>query len=50
VDAKHDGMDGSTDEVLPATTHRKAALGQKEWRCSPQEGECTYLAGKGVHA
>jgi len=24
------GVDGSTDEVLPATTHRKAGLGQEE--------------------
>jgi len=43
-------VDGSTNEVLPATTHRKAGLGQKEGICSPQEGECTHLAGKGVHA
>jgi len=50
LDAKHDGVDGSTDEVLPATTHRKASLGQKEGRCSAQEGECTHLVGKGVHA
>jgi hypothetical protein len=39
LDAKHDGVDGSTDEVLPATTHRKAGLGQKEGRRSPHEGE-----------
>jgi hypothetical protein len=39
LDAKHDGVDGSTDEVLPAITHKKAGLGQKEERHSPHEGE-----------
>jgi hypothetical protein len=43
LDAKHDGVDGSTDEVLPATTHRKAGLGQQEERHSPHEGEWTHL-------
>jgi hypothetical protein len=50
LDAKHDGVDGSTDEVLPATTHREAGLGQKEWRCSPHEGEFTHVVGKGIQA
>jgi hypothetical protein len=39
LDAKHDGVDWSTDEVLPATTHRKAGLGQKEGRHSRHEGK-----------
>jgi hypothetical protein len=39
LDARHDRVDGSTDEVLPATTHKKAGLGQEEGRCSPHEGE-----------
>jgi hypothetical protein len=50
LDAKHDGVDGSTDEVLPTTTHRKAGLGQKEGRRSPHEVECTHLVGEGVRA
>jgi len=32
-------VDGSTDEVLPATIHKKAGLGQKEGRRLPNEGE-----------
>jgi hypothetical protein len=39
LDAKHDGVDGPIDEVLSATTHRKASLGQKEGRSAPHEGE-----------
>jgi len=50
LDAKHDGVDGSTNEVLPATTHRKAGLGQEEERHSPHKGEWTHLVGEGVHA
>jgi hypothetical protein len=30
LDAEHDGMDGLTDEVLPAITHWKEGLGQEE--------------------
>jgi hypothetical protein len=37
LDAKHDGVDGSTDEVLPTTTYRKAGLGQKEGGRSPHK-------------
>jgi hypothetical protein len=36
------------DEVLPATTHRKAGLGQEGQ--STHEGEQVRLAGSGVHA
>jgi hypothetical protein len=50
LDAKHDGVDGSTDKVLPTTTHRKASLGREEERHSPHEGELTHLVEKGVHA
>jgi len=39
ANTKTNRVDESTDEVLPATTHRKAVLGQKEGRCSPQERE-----------
>jgi hypothetical protein len=41
-------VDGSANEVLPATTHRKVGLGQEGQ--SPHEGEQTHLAGEGVHA
>jgi len=49
LDAEHDGVDGSTNEYLPATTLRKAGLGQEEEQSS-HEGEQTHLAGSGVHA
>jgi hypothetical protein len=35
------------DDVIPATTHRKAGLDQEG--PSPHEGEQTHLAGSGVH-
>jgi hypothetical protein len=50
LDAKHDAMDGSLDEVLPTTTSRKGGLGQEERRHSPYEGEWTHLVGEGIHA
>jgi hypothetical protein len=50
LDAKCDAVDGSTDEVLPTTTHRKAGLGQEERRHWPYEGEWTHLVGEGIHA
>jgi hypothetical protein len=50
VDAKHDGVDGSTDKVLPTTTDRKAGLGQEKGRHSPLEGEWTHLVGEVSHA
>jgi len=49
LDAKHDAVDGSADEVLPTTTHRKVGSGQ-EGRHSPHEGEWTHLVGEGIHA
>jgi hypothetical protein len=39
LDAKHDAMDGSSDAILPTTTHRKAGLGQEEGKHSPHERE-----------
>jgi hypothetical protein len=48
LDAKYDGVDGSTDKVLPTTTHRKAGLGQERGRHSAHEGEWTYLVRKGT--
>jgi hypothetical protein len=30
LDEEHDEVDGSADEVMPATTHWKAGLGQEE--------------------
>jgi len=45
LDAEYDGVD---DDVIPATTHRKAGLDQEG--PSPHEGEQTHLAGSGVHA
>jgi hypothetical protein len=50
LDAKHDAVDGSADEVLPTITHRKASLGQEEGRHSPHEGEWTHLVGEGIRA
>jgi hypothetical protein len=32
LDAEHDTMDGSSDELLPTTTKRKAGMGQEEGR------------------
>jgi hypothetical protein len=50
LDTKYDIVDGSSDEVLLATTIRKAGMGQKGGRNSPLEGEWTYLVGKDTHA
>jgi hypothetical protein len=50
LDAKHDAVDGSADEILPITTHRKAGLGQEEGRHSPLEREWTHLVSEGIHA
>jgi hypothetical protein len=44
MDVEHDGVD---DEVLPATTHRKAGLCQEGQ--SQHEGKQTHLAGSGVY-
>jgi hypothetical protein len=30
LDAKHDSVDGSSNEVLPTTIDRKAGMGQEE--------------------
>jgi hypothetical protein len=43
LDAEHDTMDESSDEILPITTKRKAGMGQEKGRHSPPEGECTHL-------
>jgi hypothetical protein len=48
LDGNHDAVDGSANEVLPTTTHRKAGLGQEEGRHSPREVEWTYLVGEGT--
>jgi hypothetical protein len=50
MDAKYDTMDGSSDEILPTTTTRKADMGQKGGRHSPLEGEWTHLVGEDTHA
>jgi hypothetical protein len=50
LDAEHDAVDGSSNEILPTTTHRKASLGQEEGRHSPYEGEWTHLVGEGIRA
>jgi hypothetical protein len=39
LEAEHDTVDGSSDEILPTTTIRKASMGQEEGRHSPLEGE-----------
>jgi hypothetical protein len=38
LDAEHDVVGESSDEVLSTTTYRKAGLGQTEGRHSPLEG------------
>jgi hypothetical protein len=43
-------MDGSSDEILPTTTDRKASMGQEEGRHAPLAGEWTRLAGENYHA
>jgi hypothetical protein len=50
LDAEHDTVDGSLDEILPTTTNRKAGMGQEEGRHSPLEGEWTHLVGEDIHA
>jgi hypothetical protein len=50
LDAEHDIVDGSSNEILPTTTNRKACMGQVEGRHSPLEGEWTHLVSEDVHA
>jgi hypothetical protein len=50
LDAEHDTVDGSLDEVLSTTTKRKASMGQEGGRHSALEGEWTHLVGEGTHA
>jgi len=50
LDAEHDTVDGSSDEVLSTTTKRKAGMGQKGGRHSLLEGEWTHLVGESTHA
>jgi hypothetical protein len=50
MNAKYDIVDGSSDEVLPTTTYRKAGMGQKGGRKSPFEGEWTHLVGEDTQA
>jgi hypothetical protein len=38
LDAEHDTVDGSSDEVLSTTTKRKAGLGQKGADIHPLRG------------
>jgi hypothetical protein len=38
LDAKHDGVDVPTDEVLSATTHRKAGWVRKKEKVHPMRG------------
>jgi hypothetical protein len=42
-------MDGSSDEILPTTTDRKAGMVQEEGRHPPLEGEWTRLVGENFH-
>jgi hypothetical protein len=46
LDAEHDIMDGSSNEILPTTTKMKACMGQEEGRHSPPEREWTHLVGE----
>jgi hypothetical protein len=50
LDAEHDTMDGSSYEILPTTTDRKAGMGQEEGIHSLLEGEWTHLVGEDIHA
>jgi hypothetical protein len=50
LDAEHDTVDGSSDEILQTTLDKKAGMGQEEERHSPLEGEWTHLVGEDVHA
>jgi hypothetical protein len=50
LDAKHDTVDGPSNEVLSTTTKRKAGMGQEEGRHSPLEGKWTHLVGEDTHA
>jgi hypothetical protein len=43
-------MDGSSDEILPTTTDRKASMGQKEGKHSPHKGKWTRLTDDNYHA
>jgi hypothetical protein len=50
LDAEHDTVDGSSDEILPKTTDRKVGMGKEEGRHPPLEGEWTHLVGENFHA
>jgi hypothetical protein len=50
LDAEHDTMDGSSDEIPSTTTYRKASMGQEEGRHSPLKEEWTHLVGEGIYA
>jgi hypothetical protein len=50
LDAEHNTVDGSSDEVLPTTTKRKAGMGQEEGIHSPPKGEWTHLVDEDTHA
>jgi len=50
LDAYHDTMDGSSDEVLSTTTERKVGIGKKGGRHSPLEGEWTHLVSENTHS
>jgi hypothetical protein len=50
LDAEHDTMDGSSDEILATTTDRMVGMGQEEGRHSPLEGEWTRLVGDDIRA
>jgi hypothetical protein len=50
LDAKHDIVYRSSNEVLSTITERKAGMGQKGGRHSPLKGEWTHLVGESTHA
>jgi hypothetical protein len=50
LDTEHDLVDGSSYEILPTTTDRKAGMGQEEGWHSPLKGEWTHLVGADIYA
>jgi hypothetical protein len=50
LDAEHDTVDGSPDEILPTTNNKKLDIGQEEGRHSSHKGEWTHLVGVDIHA
>jgi hypothetical protein len=50
LDAKHDTIDESSDEILSTTTYTKAGMGQKEGRHSALEEKWTHLVGECIYA